>query len=942
MKKNYKSISRLFNLLGNHINKLAVAASLILGFQNQFVYAQQSYTFTNASNTGSLGPTQAQFNTAYLTTNLNGLVTSSLGVQSFTIPATGNYRIEAYGAAGGTQLYSPGFPGGMGAKVQGDFTLTAGTVLKIIVGQKGGDTQGVPVDNAAPGGGGASYVYTLATSPLPMMVAGGGGGGGRDPGLLHASTTTTGNPAAVGGLGGVSGNGGQPNAGGSSYWAGGGAGWVTDGTGGNNGSPYSYLPGSNGAYGGRTPANGAAGGIRYNDGTDEGGDGGFGGGGGGGSDNMGTGGGAGFSGGGGANYGLTGNPTGGGGGSFNSGANAVNTASANTGHGRVIITSLCFISLTSSGTNSVAPAICSGTSLTLTTNAASSFTWSNGNTTNNSIVVTPATTTTYSVAGTSTANCFATNFITVTVSPGVPVLSIASTSNNICLGKSATLTASGALTYTWTNGITNGVGFTPSVTTNYTVSGQNGCGITNAVTTITVAPLPVTAIVTPTTMCAGSTATLNAASAVTGYTWFPGPLIGGSVVVGPVATTVYTVVASDGTCSGTAFVNLPTLPVPTLAVVASSTLVCEGSPVTLTASGAASYSWTTPANTTGAVITVNPIGPTLYQVVGTNGVGCTSPQSQIVLTNPSPTVTISTNKTIACPGDAVNLLAGGSGATSYAWTNGPGTAAYNVNPAFTTAYVVTGTGLGCTTSKTITIAVVNASVSAVTSNTGICNGGSATLTASGANSYLWVGFVPGASAIVTPTASTVYTVNAVTTASAISCPSSANINITVYSNPTISIAATKTVMCKPDSGPKLTASGAVTYTWSNNATTSTVNVAPTITASTYTVTGTDANGCVNSSVITIKVNTCTGINGIAVNDKALVVYPNPSNGEFTITGDSDITLKIVNELGQEVSNIKLSAQNDHKVSVSNLANGIYFIVGQNENGAVNQKIIVSK
>ena len=149
-------------------------------------------------------------------------------------------------------------------------------------------------------------------------------------------------------------------------------------------------------------------------------------------------------------------------------------------------------------------------------------------------------------------------------------------------------------------------------------------------------------------------------------------------------------------------------------------------------------------------------------------------------------------------------------------------------------------------------------------------------------------------------------------------------------------------MCKADSGPQLTASGASTYTWNTNATTATLNVLPTTTNNTFSVTGTDANGCTNGNFITIKVNLCTGINGVLANSAAIMVYPNPSNGEFTITGDSDITLKIVNELGQEVSSLKLSTQNDHKVSVSNLANGIYFIVGQNENGSVNQKIIVSK
>ena len=887
MIKNYTNTKKL-------IAGLSVVASL-LGATN--LHAQlitQTYSFTGTINT------------------YTGVI------QTFTVPAcVTTMTIETRGASGG---FNSGGTGGAGARMIGVFTTTPGQKLFLLVGKSPGSV--TSEGYTFPGGGGGSYVGTGTTysTALPMIVAGGGGGGMSTTGDAAPATTsgtgvnpgTAGNGAPASSCGG--GGGGFFTSGGNdlNYGFLGGLGFQQGGTGGTASATYltsGYQPGG---FGGAAAANYV------------------------GSCNIQAGAGGGYSGG--SGYGTALYYIGAAGGSYNSGTSQSNTGGFQTGHGLIILTYSATPYVTAAISSS---AICTGGTTTLSANSVSTYTWSNGATTSN-IVVSPGTTTNYTVQGTNTSGCITQSVLTVTVNSGVPVLSIASSTNNLCLGKTATVTASGALTYTWTNGITNGSSFLPTAgVNNYTVSGQNGCGITNAVATITVAPLPVTVLSSPTVVCSGSTATLTAAAAVTGFTWQPIGLVGNNVIVGPVSTSVFTVTASDGTCSGTATLALAVNPIPTIALVASSTLVCEGAPVTLTASGALSYSWTSPANTIGAVITVNPSGPTSYQVFGTNSFGCSASQSQIVLTNSSPTVNITTNKTIACPGDAVNLLAGGSGATSYAWTNGPSTAAYNVNPAFTTAYVVTGTGLGCTTSKTITIAVVNASVSAVTSNTGICNGGSATLTASGANSYLWVGFVPGASAIVTPTASTVYTVNAVTTASAISCPSSANINITVYSNPTISIAATKTVMCKPDSGPKLTASGAVTYTWSNNATTSTVNVAPTITASTYTVTGTDANGCVNSSVITIKVNTCTGINGIAVNDKALVVYPNPSNGEFTITGDSDITLKIVNELGQEVSNIKLSAQNDHKVSISNLANGIYFIIGQNENGAVNQKIIVS-
>ena len=153
------------------------------------------------------------------------------------------------------------------------------------------------------------------------------------------------------------GSGGRKNFGGQSWHAGGGAGWLSDGTAGRNETNYNFLrqdqyPQSAAGDGGRTPLNGGEGGARWDDSEapmaamykgDEGGDGGFGGGGGGGSDNMGAGGGGGYSGGGGAR-GWTNNYAGGGGGSYcvdqPDGECDVdeNEWELNEGHGKVIIT----------------------------------------------------------------------------------------------------------------------------------------------------------------------------------------------------------------------------------------------------------------------------------------------------------------------------------------------------------------------------------------------------------------------------------------------------------------------------------------------------------------------------------------------------------------------------------------------------------------------------
>ena len=124
--------------------------------------AQQTYSFTNAGATGCVGPTQAQVNSAYAATNLNGFVTSNNGIQTFTIPFTGVYRIQTWGAQGGCG-------GGLGAFAQGDFTLNAGQVVLVLVGQSGI----VAPNQVGNGGGGGSYV---AISPnTPLCIAGGGG-----------------------------------------------------------------------------------------------------------------------------------------------------------------------------------------------------------------------------------------------------------------------------------------------------------------------------------------------------------------------------------------------------------------------------------------------------------------------------------------------------------------------------------------------------------------------------------------------------------------------------------------------------------------------------------------------------------------------------------------------------------------------------------------------
>ena len=77
------------------------------------------YTFTTCGQSGRFGPSQNQANAAYSGSNIS--VTVNNGIQEWTVPATGNYVIEAYGARGGNGAQLAVGDHGEGAYVKGTF-----------------------------------------------------------------------------------------------------------------------------------------------------------------------------------------------------------------------------------------------------------------------------------------------------------------------------------------------------------------------------------------------------------------------------------------------------------------------------------------------------------------------------------------------------------------------------------------------------------------------------------------------------------------------------------------------------------------------------------------------------------------------------------------------------------------------------------------------------
>ncbi len=591
--------------------------------------------------------------------------------------------------------------------------------------------------------------------------------------------------------------------------------------------------------------------------------------------------------------------------------------------------------------SATSPSICSGASVSLIGGGANTYTWANSIV--NGAAITPTLTNSYSVTGTSALGCTATAVTTVVVVL-TPTLAPIASPALMCIGSSATLTSSGASNYTWIPGnvTTASLVVTPTITTTYTLTKSNANCVKTRTLTVTVNQLPtVMAIAAPTLVCSLNTATLAAGGAST-YTWTaPGfTTTGFAPIVSPMVSTIYTLTASDGTCVNTTTVALAVDPNPTLSIVASSSVLCAGQSATLTVSGATNYSWT-PASLSGSVVTVSPNAPSSYAVSGVNSFGCSSSVSQIVLVNPLPQVTAITNKTLVCANGAATLTATGS-ANSYSWSTGIINPTVMVNTPATTVYSVTGSNTltGCSKTNTVLVSVFVPAFAA-SANTAVCIGGAITLTASGAVSYTWSTGVPFPSCVVSPTVPTTYTVSATSSSNNVSCISSTAIQVTISPNPTVTAVSNKTLVCKGDKAI-LTGLGAVTYTWSNAAVGTTVQISPSATTN-YTVQGTDANGCLSTGTIQVKVSNCNGIDELnGTPDPGLVIYPNPSSGDFVIQSSGDLNLVLVNELGQIIMPVTLSASNNHTVQVKAIANGIYFITGTESNSAINKKIIVNK
>ncbi|TAF78175.1 MAG: choice-of-anchor D domain-containing protein [Bacteroidetes bacterium] len=372
--------------------------------------------------------------------------------------------------------------------------------------------------------------------------------------------------------------------------------------------------------------------------------------------------------------------------------------------------------------------------------------------------------------------------------------------------------------------------------------------------TLTVNPSPtVTGTATPNVVCLGQPV-LFAGNGANVYEWSNGilnnqaffPTISGSYMVTG---------TSAGNCIGTGMVNITVLSVPTVTGMASKNPLCLGESTTLVGTGAISYVWQNPESQFLANNSV--ISPTIsgtYFLSGTDANGCTINATNVTITvNQLPNITFKpfpNSVDLVCLGQPAILSA--EGATTFTFTGGVlnGT---SFIPTSTTSYIVSGTdNKGCKNSVVKTVTVIGlptVSGTVLPSNT-VCDGTEVTISGFGANTYTYtggvfnnVGFVPSSSAI--------YTITGLV---GTGCSATNVVTLTVLALPTVTGSVSPSVICEGETAT-FSGSGAIlnSYTWTGGVidrqSTSLFTV-----DNLYTVTGTSVNGCQNSAIVSLTVN----------------------------------------------------------------------------------------
>jgi len=503
------------------------------------------------------------------------------------------------------------------------------------------------------------------------------------------------------------------------------------------------------------------------------------------------------------------------------------------------------------------------------------------NISNNTIgnpLVFPTTTTSYFVS-VDNGSCITNDTVVVTV--GSANIN-AGADTSICLGDSVQLSASGGVSYSWSpsiglsdTAIFNPVAI-PIVTSNYivTVSDTLGCIGTDTVV-VNVDTLPVIVMSSDTAICMGDCIQISA-SGGNSFLWTPGGTLTDSTISNPIAcptsTSVYYLdVINSTACFSNDSLTITVNPTP-IVTTNNDTAICSGSCVQLNTTGGVSYTWSPSAglsNDTIANPLACPLATTTYIVTGTDATGCSSSDTVTITINPLPNVDAGIDQGICVVGGVVigGAPTGPIGAT-YVWSPA-GTLDDNTlanptaTPIVTTTYTVTVTDTnGCVDFDVATVSVNPLPIVSAGNDTAICEGVSLTIggspTGPASATYNWIpAGTLNNNTLVNPIATPLITTEyIVTVTDSNGCINMDSVTVTVNALPVI-IISNDTALCVGDCA-QLNATGGTGYAWTPSTTLSNSAIfnpiACPISNTTYLVTVTDINNCMDTASVNITIN----------------------------------------------------------------------------------------
>lgn len=425
------------------------------------------------------------------------------------------------------------------------------------------------------------------------------------------------------------------------------------------------------------------------------------------------------------------------------------------------------------------------------------------------------------------------------------------------------------------------------------------------------------------------------------YNWSTGETTE-TITVSPPNPTTYTVQISD-VCGQSETQSIPIDVIGPDAVASDDINLCIGNSTTLSVQGGTSWLWQSSppdASLSGQETlqtpTVSPGVTTLYTVTAYDACG-NEDVDQVTVFVGELVANAGTDVTI-CTGQTTTLSASPSGDLAYEWfdeNNVPigNTQSIDVSPMVTTTYKVVITDNNCnslTSDALVTVTVIDMTVSSTADQTVVCAGSPVELSASnnpssGSGIYTWTdefNNIVGTGAIISviPDITTTYSCTINDGCEKVTTP----LTITVNQLPAVSATAPAGSIC-PDEYISLTASGAVNYYWSSNPVDATLSgqetaISPSVSPTEntiYTLSGTDANGCENTDVVSISVKPrmyadfSSAVDAACEGDMVLFTY----NGNANTSADYQWDFDGVTRTGQGPINFTWTAMGTKTITL---------------------------